>query len=179
MGGIFSSVWGWIISICGGLTFGAIITAIIIGGIKGGFARTIEKAGIVKTQKESAKLAAQEAVSQIKELSFKQSIQPLAESELKKITEQAQEMVKKELKEVKEEYNKLLKVLEAFAKYFDNSIGVSEEAKENMKLALASAKEMKIDTEIEQEIKIEEVIIETDKAEKNEQKIEKKNKVER
>lgn len=155
--GIFNTVWGWIIASVGGVSLAGILTAIIVGCVRGGFARTIEKAGLEKTQEKAAELAAEKAVEKVKKVSFKQSLQPVIESQLKKVTEEAQELVKKELKETQDKYEKLLLVLEALSKYFDNSIGVSDDAKEELKKAIALAKEEPIDESIEEKVEIEEI----------------------
>jgi len=154
--GIFNTVWGWIIASVGGVSLAGILTAILWAVLKGSFNRAIAKANLEKTQADAAEIAAEKAVAKIKNVSYKQSLQPVVESQLKKVTEEAQEMVKKELEEVNYQYTRLLAVLEALSKYFDNSIGVSDEAKENLKIAIASAKEMKVDERVEEEIKVEE-----------------------
>lgn len=161
---IFSTVWGWVIAIFGGISFSAIIASVIYLCLKGAFKRTIEKANLKKTQEDAAEQAAEKAVAKIKNVSFKQSLQPIIEGQLKLITENAQEMVKKELAVIKEQNNKLLNVIECLAKYFDNSIGVSEDAKKNLKDAIAEAKTEKIDEDTEQEIvvqKEEPIVVET------------------
>lgn len=154
--GIFNTVWGWIIASVGGVSLAGILTAILWAVLKGSFNRAIAKANLEKTQADAAEIAAEKAVAKIKNVSYKQSLQPVVESQLKKVTEEAQEMVKKELEEVNYQYTRLLAVLEALSKYFDNSIGVSDEAKENLKIAIASAKEMRVDERVEEEIKVEE-----------------------
>lgn len=177
--GIFQSVEGWVIASVGGVSLAGIISFIIWAVLKSAFNKVIIKANLKATQEESAKLASQQAVAQIKELSFKQSIQPVVERELKKIVEQAQELVAKELDGVNNRYDKLVNVLEALASYFDNSIGVSDEAKQNLKDALAEAKEIKIEPEIEQNIKVEEVVKEDVKVENTADKSQNSAKVER
>lgn len=155
--GIFNTVLGWIVAAVGGVTLSGIIAVIIYGCLKGAFNRTIVKAGLEKTQEVAAEKAAEKAVEKIKKVSFKQSLQPVIESQLKKVTEEAQELVKKEMKETQDKYDKLLLVLEALSKYFDNSIGVSEEAKAELKKAIALAKEEPIDESVEEKIEIEEI----------------------
>lgn len=153
--GIFQTVWGWILAAVGGLSFTGILTAVIWVCLKGSFNRAIEKANLKKTQEDAAEQAAEKAVDKIKNVSFKQSLQPVVESQLKKVSEEAQEMVKAELEEVNANYTKLLNVLEALSKYFDNSIGVSEDAKAELKSAIAQAREEKVDEHLEEEIKVE------------------------
>ena len=166
---IFSTVWGWIIAALGGVSLTGLISAIIYISLKGAFNRTIEKQNLKKTQEDAAEQAAEKAVAKIKNISFKQSLQPVIVGQLKLITAETQEMVKQELKEVKEQYNNVVHILEALAKYFDNSIGVSEEAKENLKNAIYQAKEQKVDESIEEEVtltqeEVEEIIEEPKKS---------------
>ena len=80
-------------------------------------------------------------VALVKSMSFKHDIQPIVESELKKVYEYSVAVCEKEIDVVKGQYARILGVLEALSKYFDNSIGVSEEAKEELKSAIAEAKE--------------------------------------
>ena len=49
------------------------------------------------------------------------------------------EVVQKELAEVKAEYKTLIDIIKKLSAYFDNSIGVSETAKQELKQAIAQA----------------------------------------
>ena len=155
--GIFNTVWGWVIASVGGVSLAGILTTILWAILKSSFNRTIEKANLERTQEVAAEKAADKAVSKIKSVSYKQSLQPVVESQLKKVTEEAQEMVKAELQEVNDNYNKLLAILEALSKYFDNSIGVSDSAKAELKNAIAEAKSDKTYTYVEEEVKVNEI----------------------
>lgn len=167
---IFSTVWGWILAAVGGVSLSAIIATIIYLCLKGAFNRTIERANLKKTQEDAAEQAADKAVAKIKNLSYKQSLQPIIEGQLKLITENAQEMVKKELNELKEQNNKMLNVIACLARYFDNSIGVAEDVKQDLKNAIADARTEKITEDTEQEI----VVVEEPKVEIKETKATKK-----
>jgi len=149
--GIFQSVEGWVIASVGGVSLAGIISFIIWAVLKSAFNKVIIKANLKATQEE----------------------------ELKKIVEQAQELVAQELESVNKRYDKLVNVLEALASYFDNSIGVSDEAKQSLKEALAEAKEIKIEPEIEQEVKVEEVVSQEVKVENSAIKSQNSAKVER
>lgn len=125
------------------VTNGAIWSAIasILGAC---IARAIKKSKNETTAALNTKVVAnelkQEMKKEIKEISFEQNIQPLVESELKKVTEEANTYLKQQLKETQEGYNKLLLCVEKLSAYFDNSIGVSDEAKAELKQAIADAK---------------------------------------
>ena len=147
---VLDVIWQYIAPIFGGLSIAGIVSAIIYGCLKGAFNRTISK---INTEK-IAKDAVDKGVEKVKEVSFKHNIQPIVESELKKVTEEANKCLEQELASVKEQYAKLLNVLGKFAAYFDNSIGVPDEAKEELKQALKDAEiepttgEIVVDSEI-------------------------------
>ena len=159
MGETINQVLVWVGSVLGGVSISAIITAIICGVLKGGISKTISKINV----KQIAENATNEAVNQIKHISFKQNIQPIVEAELVKVTEEANRYIERALAETQARYDKLVKVIENLAAYFDNSIGVSEEAKERLREAI---KEAEIKPEIENVIEIEEIIVEDKKASK-------------
>lgn len=129
-----------------GAVFGAIASilgAVISRAIKNRNNET--KAAIVKIEEtyNNEKVAEQVTNNMkdyFKNITISQDIQPLVQSELVKVTETANEYIKQQLKETQEGYNKLLVIVEKLAAYFDNSIGVPEEAKEALKEAIAEAK---------------------------------------
>lgn len=148
-----SQVLTWIGGILGGISVSAIITAIICGVLKGGFSKTVSKIDI----EGIAEKTTEKSIERIKNVSFKQSIQPIVESELEKINEKSIEFIEKALEETQARYDKLIKVIESFASYFDNSIGVSEESKKNLKQAI---KDAEILPTIDNNVEIEEIVVE-------------------
>lgn len=154
-----SEIWVWIMSALGGVSLSAIITAIIYGCLKGAFNKTIAKINV----QQIADLATEKGVERVKKVSFTHSIQPLVESELEKINEKATAVLKKELKDVKERYDKVINILDKLASYFDNSIGVPEEKKEELKQALAEALDKPISAE---SVIVEELVEKDETAEK-------------
>lgn len=136
---IFNQIWVWILSAVGGLTLTGVITAIIYGSLRGAFNKTISKINVQKI----ADQATEKGVEKVKKISFTHSIQPIVESELKKINEHSTEVIKDSFKETSEKYDKLINVVEKLAAYFDNSIGVSETAKAELKEAIKEAKDEK------------------------------------
>ena len=170
---IFNEIWVWIGTALGGISLSAIISAIIYGCLKGAFNRAIAKINVQKI----ADQATEKGVEKVKKVTFTHSIQPLVESELKKINEHSVEMLKKELLAVKDKYDKVINILDKLAAYFDNSIGVPEEKKAELKQALAEALETPITAE---SVVIEETIPETPvKAEETPKEPKKTTKVER
>lgn len=132
---ILNEIWVWIVSALGGVSLAGVISAAIYGCLKGAFSKTISKIDVEKIAKD----ATDKGIDKVKAVSFSHSIQPLVESELKKINEMSVEVVKKELNEVKAEYRTLINIIKKLSAYFDNSIGVSDTAKQELKQAIAEA----------------------------------------
>ena len=132
---ILNEIWVWIVSALGGVSLAGVISAAIYGCLKGAFSKTISKIDVEKIAKD----ATNKGIDKVKAVSFSHSIQPLVESELKKINEMSVEVVKKELNEVKAEYRTLINIIKKLSAYFDNSIGVSDTAKQELKQAIAEA----------------------------------------
>lgn len=152
---ILNEIWVWIVGAVGGLSITGIISAIIYGALKGGFSKAIAKIDV----EGIADKATDKGMERIKNISFTQSIQPLVESELKKVTEQANEYIENALKQTQENYIKLLKVLEKLSAYFETSVYVSEETKNELKQAIEDASVE--EPEQEQEIVIAKEVVET------------------
>lgn len=140
MGEIFSQVWVWVITALGGISLSAIITSIIYGCLKGAFNKAIAKINVEKI----ADKATEKGVERVRKIAFTHDIQPLVESKLVEINEKSTEVLKEELKKVSAKYDKVITILEKLSAYFDNSIGVSEQAKTELKKALANAKEEEV-----------------------------------
>lgn len=130
-----NEIWVWIMSAIGGVSLSAIISAIIYGCLKGAFNKTISKINV----ESIADKATEKGVERVKKVSFTHNIQPLVESELKKINEHSVEVLKKELADVQTKYDNVIDILDKLACYFDNSIGVAEEKKAELKQAIAKA----------------------------------------
>ncbi len=133
---IFNEIWVWLVATLGGVSITGIISAVIYGCLKGAFNKTISKINVEKIAQD----ATEKGVEKVKKISFTHSIQPLVESELKKINEQSVEVLKQSLADVASQYNKVILILEKLSAYFDNSIGVSDNAKEELKQAISEAK---------------------------------------
>lgn len=135
-----NEIWVWIVGAIGGLSITGIISAIIYGALKGGFNRAIARINV----EEIAENATEKGIGRVKSISFTQSIQPLVESELKKVTEQANNYIEKALAKTQENYMKLLKVLQKLSAYFETSVYVSDETKEELRQAIEDAGEDEI-----------------------------------
>lgn len=130
-----NEIWVWIMSAVGGISLSAIISSIIYGCLKGAFNKTISKINV----ESIADKATEKGVERVKKVSFTHNIQPLVESELKKVNEHAVEVLKKELADVQAKYDNVIDILDKLACYFDNSIGVADEKKAELKQAIAKA----------------------------------------
>ena len=131
-----NAIWQAIYPYVAGVSVTGILSAVIYGCLKGAFSKTISKVNVEKICEDGTS----KGIDKVKEVSFKQSIQPLCESELKKITEQANEYMKSYLDEMNKKYDQLIEIIEKLSAYFDNSIGVSDTAKEDLKDSINKAK---------------------------------------
>lgn len=132
-------IWTYALPIGGGLTVGAIVIAIatfLFKNVLGGqLTKQLNKIDIQAIENK----AVDGGLKRIKEISFTQSIEPLVKAELVKISENANKDMKATIDELKAQNVQLLAVLKAFAAYFDNSIGVSDEAKLTLKDTIEGA----------------------------------------
>lgn len=133
-------IWDTIAPYVTGTTIGSIVMIAVTTIIKSAIAKLGKKQDEVFSSKVVAKEVSNEMKDEIKNITFEQNIQPLVKSELKKVTEEANAYLKQQLKETQEGYNKLINCLEKLAAYFDNSIGVPDEAKAELKQAIEEAK---------------------------------------
>ena len=154
---ILNQVWVWIMSAVGGISLSAIISAVIYGCLKGAFNKTIAKINVQKI----ADQATEKGIDKVKKISFTHSIQPLVESELKKVNEHSVEVLKTYMEEVSKRYENVINILEKLSAYFDNSIGVGEEKKAELKQVIKDAKNGQITAE---SVVVEEIIEETPKS---------------
>ena len=168
---IFNEIWIWLVTALGGISMTSIITAVIIGCLKGAFNKIISKINVEKIADD----ATNKGIEKVKKISFEQSIQPIVESELKKITEAANEYIKTSLVETQKRYDKLIAVLEKFYAYFDDSM-VSETKKQELKQALEEAK---TEPKSAQSVVVEETISKEQKQDVEPKETAKKNKIER
>ena len=130
-----NEIWIWIMSAIGGLSLSAIISSIIYGCLKGAFNKTISKINV----ESIADKATEKGIERVKKVSFTHNIQPLVESGLEKVNEKAVETLREELVKLDNKYNNIINILEKQAAYFDNSIGVPEEKKAELKQAIVEA----------------------------------------
>lgn len=166
-----TNIWNMIAPYVAGGTLGGTILISVILVLRSALCKKIDSVKETFNEKKVTENISSNVLDGVKEeiksISFEQNIQPLVQSELKKVTEEANAYLKQQLKETQEGYNKLLNCVEKLAAYFDNSIGVPDEAKDALKEAIAEAKvpEEPINTFISQVVVEEEqpkeIVIET------------------
>ena len=147
-----NEIWIWIMSAIGGVSLSAIISSIIYGGLKGAFNKTISKINV----ESIADKATEKGIERVKKVSFTHNIQPLVESGLEKVNEKAVETLREELVKLDNKYNNIINILEKQAAYFDNSIGVPEEKKAELKQAIVEAQNKPV---VAESVVIDEIVI--------------------
>ena len=147
-----NEIWVWIMSAIGGLSLSAIISSIIYGCLKGAFNKTISKINV----ESIADKATEKGIERVKKVSFTHNIQPLVESGLEKVNEKAVETLREELVKLDNKYNNIINILEKQAAYFDNSIGVPEEKKVELKQAIVEAQNKPV---VAESVVIDEIVI--------------------
>ena len=152
-----NNIWEAIKPYFSGVTVGAIISCILLPLVKGMITKATEKFNIeelLNKQNSAIDGAVEKSVDRIKDITFKQSIQPLVESELKKVGEAANAQVENSVAELRTGNAKILCVLKALSAYFDDSI-ISDEKKEAVAVAIKDA-ESALNTTVETTAVIEE-----------------------
>ena len=76
------------------------------------------------------------------------------------IDEKVAKQFKDEIKKVQDKYDHLISIIEKLSSYFDGSIGVSEQAKAELKQAISDAKSEPVKAE---SVVSDEIVIETEK----------------
>lgn len=133
---LWAKIMPYVINTFTTTTLLAIITAILKSWINTKF----EKNKITIDTTEIAKKSSDAILSKISNLQLKQSIQPLVESEMKKVCENIYATYNRDCKILQNRLDKIVNILEAQAHYFDNSIGITEEAKQSVKDAINEAR---------------------------------------
>ena len=147
-----NEIWVWIMSAIGGVSLSAIISSIIYGCLKGAFNKTISKINV----ESIADKATEKGIERVKKVSFTHNIQPLVESSLEKVNEKAVETLREELVKLDNKYNNIINILEKQAAYFDNSIGVPEEKKAELKQAIVEAQNKPV---VAESVVVDEIVI--------------------
>ena len=155
---VLNSVLAWVLGILGGVSFTAIGIFILRSVIISIGKKIAEKITLKKFHDELM----EEHKKSVKEISFKQSIEPLVLSNLEKVNEKVDERLTRELKELKTRNDKLVNIIKCFASFFDDSYMVNAEKKQ----ALQEAFE---DYKIIEPIQDQEIVVENKEKENHEQ----------
>lgn len=140
---LWSKIVIYVTSALGSISIGAIISWVIAIANSARIKKTIAQF----RANEIANAAVDNGLEKIKTITYKHDIQPLVESELKKVNEYSVEVLKKELAMVRLQYAQLIGIIEALSHYFDNAYGVNEDAKEDLQAQIDNAKNSVIETE--------------------------------
>lgn len=178
MGELIHSAWFWIITAASGISVTGIIGLLISAFIRGRIQRKIAKYNVEKLVRQIVKEEIAEFLKQVKNVAFTQNIQPLVESELVKVTERIDKRVNDTLKDLIKRVDLLHLENKALAAYFDSSLGVTDDAKKGLKLAIANYEKETAPKEQEVYVVVEETKDEP-KAEKKAEKTQNKASVER
>ena len=141
------SAWDIIIPIGAGVTIGSIVLFIGVLILKALVSKLVNKTIGEINYKEIASNATEKGIETLKTMHFIQNIEPLAKSELQKVAEQANAMWKERADFFESKWDKAVKVLKVFTEFFDNSVGVPESKKEELKAAFAELESKEQTTE--------------------------------
>lgn len=163
-------IWEMIAPYFSGGVAGVLITCVIIPIMRGMLTKATAKLdieGLLKKQNDAIEGAVNKAVDKVQTISFKQSIQPLVESELVKITEKANEYIEGQVAELRDSNEKIVAALSALGAYFEDSI-VPDAKKAAFAEAIAAAKAPVTEQEIVVEKAVEETPAPVKKSKKSE-----------
>ncbi len=156
-----------IVSTLLGTVAGGFIVAIFCGILKGISAKKTEK---FFSKFDDEKIA-KRIVERINKVTVTHTFQPIVESQLVKINEKADRRVAKHLEENNKKLDLIHEEIKALARYFDGSLGVTDEAKKGLALAISNYENTVVENTQELTIIAEEVKDE-EKVEKNGKKTE-------
>lgn len=129
-------VWNIISPYLAGITIGGIVSSCFYALFSGSIKKFINKIQIEKIVKDTV----DSTTEQIKGIAISIELQPLVQDELSKIVKVIDERTEKQLQLVEEKTNRLIDCFDKFTAYFDNSIAVPQEVKDDLHKALAEAK---------------------------------------
>ena len=163
-------IWEMIAPYFSGGVAGVLITCVIIPIMRGMLTKATAKLdieGLLKKLNDAIDGAVNKAVDKVQTISFKQSIQPLVESELEKVTEKANEYIEGQVADLRESNEKIVAALSALGAYFEDSI-VPDAKKAAFAEAIAAAKAPVTEQEIVVEKTVEETPAPVKKSKKSE-----------
>lgn len=162
---IWDKIWLTVVSLAGSGALSAIIASIFA------FINNARIQKMITTAQKLSETEANKGIDKIKTITYKHDIQPIVESELKKINEYSVEVLKKELLVVKLQYDQLIHIVKALSHYFDNAYGINEDAREELNQYLDEAEKaitptQSAETQVIIEERTEETVVEPVKTSK-------------
>lgn len=136
-------IWNYVLPVGGGVAVSAILTFLVTTVVKAAANKVFGKIDVEEIEKK----AVEKGVEKVKTISFKQSLEPLAKSELRKIAETVLDVVDDKIESMSEQYYSMLNVLSVLASYFDTSVAVPDEKKQALHEAIKNAAEGRLDRE--------------------------------
>lgn len=137
-----TEILNYVIPIAGGITLGSVLLFIGSLVMKASVSKLINK---VNTEKITEK-AVERGVETVKSTHFTYNIDPIAKAELEKVGEEANAIWKEKAQFFEKKFYALVDILEIFTEYFDNSIGVPEDKKTELKEAFLRIRETAVST---------------------------------
>ena len=136
-------IWNYVLPVGGGVAVSAILTFLVTTVVKAAANKVFGKINVEEIEKK----AVEKGVEKVKTVSFKQSLEPIAKSELRKIAETVLDVVDDKIESMSEQYYSMLNVLSILASYFDTSVAVPDEKKQALREAIKNAEEGRLDRE--------------------------------
>ena len=159
---ILAKIWNYALPIGTGVTIGAIFTLVAYICIKAMLNKFATKLNLSSKEQELISQIADKVIEKLKGTTINGSLEKIAKSELQKITEVNIDLLKQELSQNSAEHYNLILILEKLASYFDNSIGVGEDKKQELKLAIENAKSHEIAENSQEIVIVEETLVKTE-----------------
>ena len=131
------AIWDKIAPYMTGITIGGIVSCLFYAFFSGSIKKFINKISIGDMIDKTV----DESMERVKDLTISVELQPLVANELEKITKQIDTYLEETNKQVLDKTNKLIECFGKLAAYFDNSIAVPQEIKDDLHLAIEDAKE--------------------------------------
>lgn len=131
------ALWDKVSPYLAGITLGGIVSCFFYAFFSGSIKKFINKISIGDMVEKTV----DESMNRIKTLTLSIELQPLVAEELQKIEKQVLEANQKAYEKVLESNAKLIDCFGKLASYFDNSIAVPQEIKDELHLAINEAKE--------------------------------------
>lgn len=136
----FQRLWEIVSPYLAGITLGGIISCFFYAFFSGSIKKFINKIQLGDIVNQTVDTS----MDKIKNVAIQVELQPIIEKELDKVNQYCKEEIEKNFAITKNVCNQMISCFENLAKYFDNSIGVSQEVKDNLYNAIEEAKQISV-----------------------------------